>query len=154
MPYGMKNETPKQTAWLEKCVGSIGGTNKRTGKPYKKGEKIAICKSQLKKQGGKAEFDGDMSIYELEEALRIELNKDFEEDIKPVAYVGLRDVYDDYVICAKQDTLFKLPYTISDDGDVSFNWEAAQEVVRKVIYEVVAGKVKKSKRITQGYRTV
>jgi len=51
MPYGIKNETPKQTRWMEHCVSGIQGNNKRTGKPYTEGEKIAICKSQLQTQG-------------------------------------------------------------------------------------------------------
>jgi hypothetical protein len=49
MPYGIPNETKEQTMWMEHCVSDIHGTNKRTGKPYTEGEKIAICKAQMKK---------------------------------------------------------------------------------------------------------
>jgi hypothetical protein len=55
-PYNMKNgDTPKSDAWMEKCVSSITGKNKRTGKPYTEGERIAICKTQYEKSKG-AEF--------------------------------------------------------------------------------------------------
>jgi len=49
MPYGITDETKAQTLWMEHCVSGIHGTNKRTGKPYTEGEKIAICKAQMKK---------------------------------------------------------------------------------------------------------
>jgi hypothetical protein len=56
MPYGLKGgDTPEGTKWMEKCVNSITGTNKRTGKPYTEGERIAICKTQYEKSKG-AEF--------------------------------------------------------------------------------------------------
>jgi len=41
MPYGIKGETPEVTKWVENCVGSITGTNKRTGKPYTKGAYVS-----------------------------------------------------------------------------------------------------------------
>lgn len=54
MPYGVDKkiggDNPQNDSFMEKCVSKISGTNKRTGKPYTKGEKIAICKAQLKKQ--------------------------------------------------------------------------------------------------------
>lgn len=38
MPYGISpkegGDSPSNDAWMEKCVGAISGTNKRTGKPY------------------------------------------------------------------------------------------------------------------------
>lgn len=53
MPYGMKGgDTPENTKWMEKCVSDIRGTNKKTGKPYTEGEKIAICKAQYEKSKG------------------------------------------------------------------------------------------------------
>lgn len=54
-------DTPTSTKWMEDCVTSISGTNKRTGKPYTKGEKIAICKAQYDKKGSSA-FEGEASI--------------------------------------------------------------------------------------------
>jgi hypothetical protein len=53
MPYG--NETPEVTKKIEDCVSKLTGNNKRTGQPYTKSEKIAICKSSLQK--GKAAVD-------------------------------------------------------------------------------------------------
>jgi len=61
MPYGIPDEKPNQTAWMERCVSGIKGTNKRTGKPYTEGDKIAICKAQLKKQGWKTS-EGEIVI--------------------------------------------------------------------------------------------
>lgn len=45
MPYG--GTTPAQDRKIEKCVGSINGTNPQTKKPYTKSEKIGICKSRI-----------------------------------------------------------------------------------------------------------
>ena len=60
MPYGVDKkqggDSKENDTWMEKCVGSISGTNKRTGKPYTEGEKIAICKAQLSRTKSKAEF--------------------------------------------------------------------------------------------------
>jgi hypothetical protein len=49
---------------MEKCVSKIKGTNKRTGKPYTKGEKIAICKAQLKENRSKSELSDFTEIDE------------------------------------------------------------------------------------------
>lgn len=46
MPYGIKNETPEQTKWMEKCVSKV----MKTGKD--KDSAIAICKSQLTRSKG------------------------------------------------------------------------------------------------------
>lgn len=58
MPYGVDKklggDSKENTNWMEKCVNSVGGKNSRTGKPYTKGEKIAICKSQMKKKHAKS----------------------------------------------------------------------------------------------------
>ena len=48
MPYG--GTSPAQDKKIEDCVSKISGTNKRTGKPYTKSEKIAICKSRIMKK--------------------------------------------------------------------------------------------------------
>lgn len=58
-PYGVDKklggDSPSNVKWMEKCVSGISGTNKRTGKPYTEGEKIAICKAQLRKSKSKSE---------------------------------------------------------------------------------------------------
>jgi len=75
MPYGIPDEKPNQTAWMERCVSGIKGTNKRTGKPYTEGDKIAICKAQLKKQGWKTsegEIEVDLDSYYEEESTKEE----------------------------------------------------------------------------------
>lgn len=58
MPYGVDKQqggdSPENVSFMEKCVKGIGGTNKRTGKPYSEGEKIAICKTALKNKKSKS----------------------------------------------------------------------------------------------------
>lgn len=54
MPYGVSKEqggdSPSNVSFMERCVSHISGKNPRTGKPYTKGEKIAICKTALKRR--------------------------------------------------------------------------------------------------------
>lgn len=54
MPYGIdKNlggDSPENERFMENCINSIKGNNKRTGKPYTKGEKVAICKVALRRK--------------------------------------------------------------------------------------------------------
>lgn len=42
---------------LEDCVKQMGGTNKRTGKPYTKSEKYAICTAAMKKSKAELSLD-------------------------------------------------------------------------------------------------
>lgn len=60
MPYGVDKkiggDNPSNDSFMEKCVNDIKGTNKRTGQPYTKGEKIAICKTSLKNKKSKSEL--------------------------------------------------------------------------------------------------
>jgi len=45
-------------AKLEDCVNKVTGNNSRTGKPYTKSEKYAICNAQMKKsQEGKEQAE-------------------------------------------------------------------------------------------------
>ena len=57
MPYGVDKDlggdNPSNVSFMEKCVSGIKGTNKRTQKLYTEGEKIAICKTALKKRKSK-----------------------------------------------------------------------------------------------------
>jgi hypothetical protein len=73
MPYGIDSkhggDSPENVSWMERCVNGIKGVNKRTGKPYKEGEKIAICKTQLarnkeKKADLNLEITFDMDIVD------------------------------------------------------------------------------------------
>lgn len=54
MPYGVSKEqggdSPSNVSFMERCVSHISGKNPRTGKPYTKGEKVAICKTALKRR--------------------------------------------------------------------------------------------------------
>jgi hypothetical protein len=53
MPYPGMNKT--EVKWMDDCVTAVTGKNKRTGKEYTPGEKIAICRTQYEKSKG-AEF--------------------------------------------------------------------------------------------------
>lgn len=68
MPYGLSpkvgGDSKDNDSWMEKCVSGISGTNKRTGKPYSKGEKIAICKAQLDKNKSKSSILDDEAKVE------------------------------------------------------------------------------------------
>lgn len=44
---------------IEDCVKKIHGTNKKTGKPYTKSEKWAICTAAHKNKKGEAELELD-----------------------------------------------------------------------------------------------
>ncbi len=160
MPYGLKNETPSQTKWMENCVGSISGTNKRTGKAYTKSEKIAICKTNLKKSGWKPsnESDSELSmredLWKLEEKLRAALGypNDIPASYGPYVY----DVFDDFIIVEVSGKLFKLYWSIEGD-DVTVDWNTAIEVERNVVYEPVAASTITNitnRRMTQGYKTI
>ncbi len=139
MPYGIKDETKEQTKFMEGCIGKISGTNNRTDKPYTKGEKIAICKVQLKKKGTSEAYS--------EESLR-EKYWDFEDKIREALHPHhdhyypsygpyVEDVFEDYVIVGVEGgKTYKLPYTMDGD-DVSFDWSEAVEVERKTVYEPV-----------------
>lgn len=54
MPYNIDKklggDSKENIKFMEDCIDSISGTNKRTGKPYTEGEKIAICKAALKRK--------------------------------------------------------------------------------------------------------
>lgn len=53
MPFGVdKNQggdNPSNTKWMEECVAKVKGKSRKTGGELSKGEKIAICKAQLKR---------------------------------------------------------------------------------------------------------
>ena len=138
MPYGIKNETPEMTKWMEKCVDSITGTNKRTGKPYKNGEKIAICKFNLKKHGMKKEASSELSMreemWELEQKIRDSLGRP--NDISPSYGSYVDDIFDDYVVISKDNKLYKVDWDMSGDT-VTIDWGTAVEVERKTVYEPV-----------------
>jgi len=138
MPYGIKNETPEQTKWMEKCVDSITGTNKRTDKPYTKGEKIAICKVQLKKRGSSEAYSEESlreQFYDFEDKIRDALSPSLMRET-PSYGPYVVDIFDDCVIVDKGNKMYKLSYTIKGD-DVSFDWGSAVEVKRRTVYEPV-----------------
>jgi len=136
MPYNIKNETPKQTAWMEKCVDSVmGGDKKMT-----KSRAIAICKVQLQKSKAEVppedEAFSEMSLNQLQEALYKAIDSPSEE-LRPSGRGWIVDVFDSYVIVEKGDDYYKVDYSF--DGDkASVNWDTAIKVERKVTYEPVS----------------
>lgn len=160
MPYGLPNETPEMTRWVEGCVEGITGTNKRTNKPYTKGEKIAICKTQLKKQGYKTS-DGSVSetsLRDIENEIYDALKRDLSyTDYSPVSpsydIPWLVDTYVSYVIIEDKGKFWKVPYTADDE--ISFDWEYKVQVIKKTTYESVSEWVDvRGGRITRGFRTI
>jgi hypothetical protein len=91
MPYGIDKkhggDSPENVKKMERCVSGISDTNKRTGKPYTKSEKIAICKSRLFKKKSEAE-----AIAELLNKID-ELKKQFYDEA--LAYT---DEYADFLV--------------------------------------------------------
>lgn len=53
---------------LEDCVKQMTGTNKRTGKPYTKSEKYAICTSAMKEKNKSEEEVASIVEEEIEQA--------------------------------------------------------------------------------------
>ncbi len=160
MPYGIKNETPEMTKWMEKCVDSITGTNSRTGKPYKEGEKIAICKWNLKKNGMKKESSSELSmreeLWELEKKIR-EAIMGPSKEIAPSSGPWVSDIFDDYVIVENGSELYSVPYSMNGD-DVTVDWTKAKEVERKTVYETKTEesgyKLHNTRVVTYGGRTL
>jgi len=60
IPQNLGGDSPENTRWIEECVNSITGINKRTRRPYTKGEKIAICKTMLREK--KSREDAELLI--------------------------------------------------------------------------------------------
>ena len=166
MPYGLPkgHDTKKNNTWMERCVSSITGVNKRTGKPYKEDEKIAICKFNMKKHGWEAPSDESQSelsmreeLYELEKKIRDAIMGPAVKETTSGPWVV--DIFDDVVIVDNNTKMFKVPY--STDGDsITINWNNAVEVERKTVYEPVTASVKlpdikdQYRRITWGTKTI
>ena len=139
MPYGIKNETPKQSAWMEKCVNSVmGGDKKMT-----KSRAIAICKVQLQKSKAETppeeEAFSEMSLNQIQEALWKAIGEPIEQVQSDRAWIV--DVFDSYVIVEKGDDCYEVSYSFEGD-EASIDWTTAKKVVRKVTYEPVAESTK------------
>lgn len=95
MPYGIDKkqggDSPSNDKFMEDCVSKISGSNKRTGKPYTKGEKIAICKTALKRRKAKAETQQEEYVYDYEEAENI-VNSALEHIKEHLRNLGRTDV--------------------------------------------------------------
>jgi len=135
MPYGIKNETPEQTKWMEKCVRSVMNSNP----DYDESRAIAICKATLKKNDWKVPSDSDSELSMREELWELE-SKIMEaigspvREMSPVSGPYMVDVFDDFVIVEMGSKMFKIPWSLSGDN-VKVDWEKAVEVERKTVYE-------------------
>lgn len=138
MPYGIKNETPKQTAWMERCVDSV----MKGSKGMTKSRAIAICKVQLKKTGTSEEAISEESLRQQFNDFEDKLWKALSPELRPDVCCSPRgnhyivDIFDTYVIVAEGDKMYKLSYTINGE-DVTFDWSNATEVERVTSYEPV-----------------
>lgn len=154
MPYGTGN--PEDDKWVEKCVGSITGD-------YTKGQKIAICKVQLKKKG-KSEITAESELSMREELYKIE-----DKIYKAIEGGGtnpngerpwLVDIYDNYLVVEFASDLYKVSYSMDGD-EVNVDWGTALKVDRKTVYEPASSmsvpsitKQTTHRRITYGPRTI
>ena len=158
MSYGINDETVEQTAWMEKRMSSITGTNTKTGKPYTEAEKIAICKWSLKKNGMSNEAVSELSmrdeLWALEDKIRDAIG---DSNGLVDSYMYVADIFDAYVVIAKDGKTYSVPYALSGD-DVSVDWTGAVEVERRTVYEPVkadaSSTVDGGRRITAGSRTI
>jgi hypothetical protein len=135
MPYGIKNESPEQTNWMERCVSSVMKANPK----YPESRAIAICKAQLKKNNwkvkkGEAELSMKEELWELEKKIREAITGPIKEK-EQVTWVA--DIFDDFIIVEKGDKLYKLEWSISGDT-VTVNWDSVVEVKRRVVYDPVS----------------
>jgi len=127
MPYGLKNETPEQTKWLESCVNSVLEKNPK----FDKGKAIMICKSQLKKKG-----TSEISIREYLNKIESKVYEKFNSHSVPSeTNVWVSDIFDDYVVLEKNNAYFKVPYTVEADGGVEIKWEDMLKVEKITSYE-------------------
>jgi len=85
---------------VEECVRKIKGTNKRTGKPYTREEKWAICTAMHKK---KTESSSELTQDELIE-LENELQNSMSNCIQKLLKNGKAKTYSD--ACNLYDALF------------------------------------------------
>lgn len=134
MPYNIKNETKKDTEWMEKCVDSVMSND--SGKT--KSQAIAICKVQLKKKGSDSEVNLREELWDLEAKIYNALG----------VYDGLyiADIYDEYVIIEYERLYYRLYYAVSGN-EVTFNWDNVTQVERKTVYEPVAMSQKLTKKV-------
>lgn len=135
MPYGIPNEKPEQTKWMEKCVLSV----RKENPDYKEDRIISICKAQLKKNNWKvpsssSELSMRDELYDLEKKIREAI--DGSSVLKESNGPWISDIFDDYVIIEQNNKLFKAYWSISGD-DITINWDSAIEVTRVITYEPV-----------------
>ena len=133
-PYGIKNETPEQTTWMERCTKSVKTQNPE----YSDGRVISICKLNLKKHGMKKEASSELSMreemWDLEQKIRDSLGKPI--DMSPSYGPYVDDIFDDYVVISKDNKLYKVDWSMEGDT-VTIDWDTTVEVERKTVYEPV-----------------
>ena len=152
MPYGIPNEKPNQTKWMESCVESVMGQNK----DYDKSRAIAICKAQLKNNNwkvkkGEAELSMREELWELEKKIREAITGPMTD--QPSSGPWVADVFDDYVIVEKGSSLYKVNWSLSGDS-ISVDWDTAVEVERKTVYDPVSESTIKVPNVKGAHRVI
>jgi len=152
MPYGIPNEKPEQTRWMERCVESVMESNPK----YPESRAIAICKAQLKKNNWKVkkseEEDAELSmreeLWELEKKIREAIMGPSQIVESPPTGPWVADVFDDYIIVEKGAKMYKVNWSMSGD-DVTVDWDSAVEVKRVTVYEPVKGESEEREIVTK-----
>ena len=103
-PYGVKNETPKKTAWMEKCVASVMKNNPKMSE----GSAIAVCKTQLAKQ-----TKAELSLRTLEDMLGRKIREASGDE-----YVWIADIFPEYFVVELQSGFYKIGYSVVDNTPV------------------------------------
>lgn len=149
MPYGIKNETPSTTAWMERCVESVH----KSSPDISKSGCIAICKVQYqktKKKKASSETSLEFKVHELRENIIEQLHPKID---RPSAIDGtwLEEIFDDYMIVNANGDLYKIKYSWKEDTeDLVIDWSSAVKVERVVSYEPCEVAEFKSKTVTYG----
>jgi len=151
MPYGIPNEKPEQTHWMERCVTGILEGNPK----YDKSRAVAICKGSLKKRGWKVpkktEGESELSMYEEMREFESKLREAFmgpSNDLQPSSGPWIEDIYDEYAIIRKGEDCWKVPYTMNGE-EITVSWDKAVEVERKVVWEEEKEEASKTIKVPQ-----
>lgn len=149
MPYGMKNETPAMTSWMERCVDSVH----ENSPDLSKGGCIAICKVQYqktKKKKASSETSLEFKVHELREKILEQLHPRIESP-SMVEGSWLEDMDDDSIVVRIGEDLFKVNYSWKEDSeDLSIEWESAVKVDRVTSYEPCENEEASNKKVTYG----
>ena len=152
MPYGMLGETPEMTKMMDDCVKGVMDKSKKS-----KGNAIGICKNVMKKKLSKQKANSSLTIIDDAFEVLDKLDAAIKANVPGYPYVV--DFFDDFVIVScggmSEDSMYKVNWSQTKEGDISVDWQNAVQVDRKVVYEpAVSHKLTNGRRITNGVRTI